>query len=155
LRATIQQSGRSDDVSVIGPVSPDALPDLYRAADVLVFPTVWPTEGFGMVAAEAMACGIPVVASRIAAIPEVVLDGRTGLLFTPGDAGDLAQKLATLLADRPLRLSLGRQGAVEAERYAWSHVSEALLDHAVRRADEGDRLTTDIEPGRSRDGSGP
>jgi glycosyltransferase involved in cell wall biosynthesis len=135
LRTTIQQSGRSDDVSVIGPVPPDALPDLYRAADVLVFPTVWPTEGFGMVAAEAMACGIPVVASQIAAIPEVVLDGQTGLLFAPGDAGDLAQKLLTLLADRPLRLSLGRQGAIEAERYDWSHVAEALLADAVRRAE--------------------
>jgi glycosyltransferase involved in cell wall biosynthesis len=58
----------------------------------LVFPSEW-YETFGRVAAEAFACGVPVIASRLGAIAEIVEDGSTGLHFTPGDPGDLAAKV--------------------------------------------------------------
>lgn len=74
----------------------------YNLADVFVFPTCYPSEGFGIVALEAMAAGTPVVASRIAAIPEVVKDGITGLLFEPGNPYELAQKVELILSDRTL-----------------------------------------------------
>jgi glycosyltransferase involved in cell wall biosynthesis len=134
VRAELERSPRRTDVSLLGPISEAALPNLYRSADVLVFPTVWPTEGFGMVAAEAMACAVPVVGSRIAAIPEVVADGRTGLLFDPGDAADLAATLECLLRDRSLRRSLGEAAARRAQAYRWSAIAEALLDDASAEA---------------------
>jgi glycosyltransferase involved in cell wall biosynthesis len=131
VREEVNRCDRRDEVTFLGPVSPDHLAGLYRSADVLVFPTVWPTEGFGMVAAEAMACAVPVVGSRIAAIPEVVLDGQTGLLFDPGDATDLAAAIERLLRDRTLRRSLGEEGPRRASAFTWSQVAMALLSEAV------------------------
>jgi starch synthase len=108
-------------------VPDDDLPDLYRAADVVVFPTVWRTEGFGLVAAEAMACGTAVVASRVGAIPEVVEDGVTGLLVTPDDEQDLARGISRVLSDEPLRRRLGEAGAARSQRFQWSTFADALL----------------------------
>jgi glycosyltransferase involved in cell wall biosynthesis len=120
VREVIADHGLEASVQIRGAVATAELPDLYRSADVVVFPTVWRTEGFGMVAAEAMACGVPVVASRIAAIPEVVDDGVTGLLFAPGDERELAAKLALLLANEPLRRSMGAAGVERARTFEWS-----------------------------------
>ncbi len=64
-----------------------------KSARLLIFPSEW-YETFGRVIAEAFACGVPVVASRLGAMRELVEDGRTGLHFTPGDAADLAAKIA-------------------------------------------------------------
>jgi glycosyltransferase involved in cell wall biosynthesis len=77
-----------------------------------------------------MACATPVVASRIAAIPEVVLDGGTGLLFEPGDASDLAAKLSTLLDDDELRSRLGAAGPGHVARFTWD-VMTAFVREAV------------------------
>ena len=79
-----------------------------------------------MVAAEAMACGVPVVASRIAAIPEVVLDGETGLLAEPGDPVDLASKLRILLQDPGQRRRLGIAGKLRDDPEAI--LADDLLD---------------------------
>jgi glycosyltransferase involved in cell wall biosynthesis len=130
VRDVLTRSKRSQDIRWLGPIAPGDLADVYRSADIVVFPTVWATEGFGMVAAEAMACAVPVIASRIGAIPEVVSDGHTGLLFAPGDATDLAEKIRLLLADPPRRIALGRRGAEVAAAYEWSHVASALLAQA-------------------------
>lgn len=97
-------------------------------AEIFVFPTVWGTEGFGMVAAEAMACGVPVVASRIAAIPEVVLDKETGLLVEPGDPVDLVSKLRLLLGDPSRCRSLGRAGIKHVKQYRWDRLAEELVE---------------------------
>jgi glycosyltransferase involved in cell wall biosynthesis len=81
-----------------------------------------------MVAAEAMACGVPVVASRIAAIPEVVLDEETGLLVEPGDPVDLASKLRLLLGDPARRRCLGRAGTKHVQQYRWDRLADGLLE---------------------------
>ena len=86
--------------------------DLLRAADILVLPSIH--EGFGLVLAEALASGVPVVASRIGPVPEIVRPGETGLLFEPMDSHGLTQAIATLLAD-PVRLEqMGRLGRDDA-----------------------------------------
>lgn len=126
-REIIRSLGVEDRVDIRGYVPHDELPRLYREADVFVFPTTYKAEGFGLVAAEAMACGTPVVASRVGAVPEVVLDGRTGLLFTAGDATDLAVKLSSLLNDQELRARLGAAGVQHVARYEWSAIARALL----------------------------
>ena len=82
------------------------VPDLLCAADVLLVPSRW-FEAFSLVLAEAAACGVPAVATRIGGIPEVVLDGETGLLVPPGDRPALQAAITRLLSDADLRARLG------------------------------------------------
>ena len=79
-----------------------------QGADCFVCPSLW-AEAAGLVNLEAMACGLPVVASRIGGIPELVRDEETGLLFTPGDHDELAQRLLDLLQDEQFRGVLGQR----------------------------------------------
>jgi glycosyltransferase involved in cell wall biosynthesis len=103
----------------VGWLSQAELPRQIRAADVLVMPTI-AQEGLGRTAVEAMACGRPVVASRIGGLPATVQDGATGLLFDPGDAADLARKLEAVLDDPDLRRRLGAAGRRRfEEHYSW------------------------------------
>lgn len=96
-------------VRLIGWQSQSELPAQIGDADLLVFPTI-AQEALGRTAVEAMAMGVPVVASRIGGLRSTVTDGETGLLFTPGDPTDLARKIEWLL-DRPEdRVRMGRNG---------------------------------------------
>ena len=81
---------------------------LYAGLDILAAPAV--DEPFGLTVAEAGSYGLPVVAARSGAFPELIEDGRTGLLFAPGDAGDLARDLERLVLDADLRRRLGAAG---------------------------------------------
>jgi glycosyltransferase involved in cell wall biosynthesis len=86
-------------------------------ADVKVLPSLW--EGFGLVLLEAMAVGKPVVASAVDAVPEVVVDGETGLLVPPGQAEPLASAVVRVLTDRDFADRLGRAGRERVrERFA-------------------------------------
>jgi glycosyltransferase involved in cell wall biosynthesis len=89
-----------------------------RRALALIVPSVW-FEPFGLVAIEAFAQGVPVIASRIGSLPEIVYPGRTGLLFEPGDAADLARKMRWALEhpDELRRMGRAARNAYE-ERYS-------------------------------------
>jgi glycosyltransferase involved in cell wall biosynthesis len=110
------------------------IPDVMNSLDILVVPSVRP-EPFGLVAAEAMACGKPVVVSNIGGLPEIVVDGVTGRLFDPGDPVTLSETLYTFIADPALRTRCGEAGRerVEAcftlDRYA-AAMTEALIQAA-------------------------
>jgi glycosyltransferase involved in cell wall biosynthesis len=93
---------------------PDRIAELHAALDVLVLPSVWP-EPFGLVLIEAMASGKPVIASRHGGPPEIVEEGVSGLLVTPGDVEALAEAMRSLLADRARRERMGRAARVRAE----------------------------------------
>ena len=84
------------------------IPDLLGAADVMAFPSLH--EGFGLALVEALACSLPVVASRIAPISEIVRDGQTGILIDPRSPGDLASGVATLVTDEGRRHRMGTEG---------------------------------------------
>lgn len=84
------------------------VPRLMNACDVIVNASRW--EPFGLVLVEAMLCGKPIVAPGVSGPNEIVLDGETGYLFTPNDAGELASWLGVLLGDERLRMQLGRAG---------------------------------------------
>lgn len=84
------------------------VPDLLGAADVMAFPSLH--EGFGLALVEALACALPVVASRITPISEIVRDGQTGLLIDPRSAEDLGSGLAVLLRDEGRRHRMGTAG---------------------------------------------
>lgn len=84
------------------------MPDLYRGADLCVFPSVW-QEPFGLGAVEAMSCGLPVVATKIGALPEIVDDGETGILVEPGDPKALAEAIARLIDDESQLRRMGER----------------------------------------------
>jgi glycosyltransferase involved in cell wall biosynthesis len=88
--------------------------DLTRDVDVFVLPSLW--EGFGLVLIEAMALGLPVVASRVGPIPEIVVDGDTGTLVPPGNASALAQAIREILESPDLAFAMGQRGRERVER---------------------------------------
>jgi D-inositol-3-phosphate glycosyltransferase len=124
LRARIASLGIGDLVSFVGPQRQESLRTHYVAADVTVLPSHY--ESFGMVALEAMACGSPVVASRVGGLTTTVRDGVTGFLVPEGDVSALAERLETLLADPDLRWRLGREGVRWAAQHRWPCVAEAI-----------------------------
>ena len=83
---------------------------VWRGSQIAVVPSTEP-ESFGMVAIEAMACGLPVLAAGHGGLLDIVLPEQTGLLFEPGNAAALADALARLAADPALRARLGAAGA--------------------------------------------
>jgi len=114
---------------------------LYSHAGVFVCPSVY--EPFGIINLEAMACERPVVASAVGGIPEVVVDGETGVLvpvalrtddpMLPVDPdafeADLAAAVNRLMADAPLRQRIGRAGRARAvERFSWSSIAEQTVE---------------------------
>jgi glycosyltransferase involved in cell wall biosynthesis len=112
-------------VRFTGTVPWETVAHFYAAADIFVFPSLF--EGFGMVLAEAMSFGVPIIASAAGAIPELVRDGENGLLVPPDDAGALAGAIAQLAADAPLRHRLGKSGRARAERLAsWEQSAHAI-----------------------------
>ncbi len=104
LRAAI----RHPNITVAGPVAYDDVGRVMRSFDLLVVPSLW-YENSPLVIQEAYALGIPVVASDLGALPEKVLDGRTGRLFPPGDAAGLADVLQQIMADRDILATWRRQ----------------------------------------------
>jgi alpha-maltose-1-phosphate synthase len=110
-----------------GPLRPDALAALYARASVFALPTL--REAFGLALVEAMCFGLPVIASRIEAIPEIVSDGETGVLVPPRDPAALAAALSSLLADPARARHLGAAGrARAAERFGWDRAVGRMLD---------------------------
>jgi glycosyltransferase involved in cell wall biosynthesis len=78
------------------------------ASDVFVMSSLW--EGFGLVFLEAMSAGVPVLATRVSGVPEVVVDGETGILVPPREERPLAEAMLRLARDPELRAALGRAG---------------------------------------------
>lgn len=103
LEAEARACGAADRVHFLGWRSD--VPRLLAGFDVLLVPSLW--EGFGLVVLEAMSRRVPVIASRVSALPEIVSDGETGLLVPPCDPDALAQALALLLSDYALRRHMG------------------------------------------------
>jgi glycosyltransferase involved in cell wall biosynthesis len=110
----------------LGFLPPDELAERYRRAAVVVCPSR--SEGFGVVCAEAMAHGKPVVATAVGGLQELVDHARTGLLVEPGDPAALRVAINVLLGDAELRRRLGRNARTEAAaRFGWEGVTEATL----------------------------
>jgi glycosyltransferase involved in cell wall biosynthesis len=117
--------GLGDVVALLGDLSRERLAEEYVNASVFCLPSV--QEGFGIVFLEAMAAERPVVACRIAAVPEVVLDGTTGLLIPPRDPAALAEALERLIREPALAKRLGQEGRRRALAFSPRHVAERFL----------------------------
>jgi glycosyltransferase involved in cell wall biosynthesis len=110
-----------------GTLGPHGLAALFARASVFALPSV--REAFGLAFVEAMAFGVPVVGTRIEAIPEIVVDGETGLLVPPRDPTALAGALAALLDDPARAARLGAAGrARAAERFGWDRAVARMLE---------------------------
>lgn len=122
LRALAERHGVADRVQLLGAVERRDVPALLRAADVVCC-TPW-YEPFGLVAVEAMACGVPVVASAVGGLAETVRDGTTGRLVPPRRPEAVAAAVRWVL-DRPDRAASMSAAAVRrAEGYGWDHVAQ-------------------------------
>ncbi len=132
IRALAVELGLGDAVVLPGRVEPSAW---LARADVFAHTARW--EGFGIVLLEAMLAGLPVVATRASAIPEIVVDGETGLLADPGDAAGVAAALDALLADPTRRRALGEAGRRRArEEFSVSRMTDrtlAVYERILRR----------------------
>jgi len=113
-------------VTFQGAQNQDTLVYYYAAADVVVVPSHY--ESFGMVALEAMACGTPVIASKVGGLAFSVQDGQTGFLVPDRDVDALAARLRQVLADDDMRRCLGRQAAEWARGYGWPTIATQILD---------------------------
>jgi glycosyltransferase involved in cell wall biosynthesis len=112
LEAEIGRLGIGDRVRLLG--ERRDIPELLGAADVFVLPSR--SEGLPVSVLEAMVAGLPVVASRVGGVPELVAEGETGLLVAPGNSDELAAALKRVLADRELRRRLGTAGRARVEQ---------------------------------------
>lgn len=120
-------------IHILGYVPNDQVPELLAAADLFLMPTLR-DEGFPMTIPEAMACGLPVVASRVGGVPSAVDEGTTGLMVPMGDVAALAQAIERLLCDQSLRASFAaaaRHTAVT--RFSREHMAEAT-EQVLRKA---------------------
>ncbi|RJQ65626.1 MAG: glycosyltransferase family 1 protein [Desulfobacteraceae bacterium] len=126
LIALAAQLGLADAVRFVGRVEQQDLPPYYSAADLLAFPSDY--ESFGLVVLEALACGIPVVATPVGAVESIIQDGVNGILIGSADDGAVAEGIARILAQPPERRPGNRQIRATAEAYGWQRVAAAVGD---------------------------
>lgn len=129
IKLTIAGDGPLRDrvPGALGFVPHDELGPLYDRAAVVAVPSH--REGFGVVCAEAMAHGRPVVAGAVGGLLDLVVDGQTGLLVPPRDVAALREALRRLLDDEPLRRRLGENARARArEKLSWERVTDLTLD---------------------------
>jgi glycosyltransferase involved in cell wall biosynthesis len=122
--AKIRDEGLDKDVILTGYVEPDDLRAIYAGSEAFVYPSLY--EGFGIPILEAMAIGVPVVASNRASIPEV--SGDAALLFDPGNPEELSRCLLRILKDPAMAASMRAKGKARVAGFSWRASARRLLD---------------------------
>ena len=120
-----KKEGIEKHVVFHGWVDQSKLSSYYKSADICVFPSRH--EGFGLVVLEAMASGIPVIASDIPSFQEIISDGYDGKLFKSEDADDLSKEIIALYQDPHLRKKLSRNAFEKAKRYSWENIADKYI----------------------------
>jgi L-malate glycosyltransferase len=136
LERLAKRLGLADRVEFAGEVAHEDVTKVLARMDLFAMPSTW--EGFGVAALEASAMELPVVASNIHGIPDVVEDGVTGILVPPKDVGALSQAIVRLLRDGDDRRRIGHAGReMVASRYSWAdnvRQMEALYENLLGRS---------------------
>jgi glycosyltransferase involved in cell wall biosynthesis len=125
IRQIVQRGGISRNVTILGPKFGGALADAYADADVFVAPSLY--ETFGITILEAMAVGLPVVATAVGGIPELVRDMVNGILVQRSDHEKLAEAIIKLLSNRELATRISQSNIAKARSYSWERIATAVL----------------------------
>jgi len=120
----VEECGLEGDVIFPGYVEEEDLPSLYSAAELFVYPSLY--EGFGLPPLEAMACGVPVVASEAPPLPEIL--GDAALFFSPYDEEGMASAIERALLDDGLRRKLREKGFARSSLFSWDKSARKLLE---------------------------
>jgi D-inositol-3-phosphate glycosyltransferase len=126
LRVAARRLGVSDRLRFMQPVDHSELPELYRAADVVIVPSA--SESFGLVALEASACGTPVVATAVGGLRTIVRDGESGYLVPSRDGQSFAMAISRVLADPGAQHRLGANAVRLAHRFPWARTTDGILE---------------------------
>ena len=127
LKRMAMNLGVDDDVIFISKSIPNTeMPRVYTECDIYVQPSV--IEPFGIAVLEAMACGKPVIGTRIGGMLDTIVDGKTGFLVPPADASALSKAILKLVEDRTLLKEMGENAREEALRYDWNVIAKRYLD---------------------------
>ena len=123
LLRTIINLNLKDKVILPGFVKDDDLPYIYNGASVFVYPSLF--EGFGLPPLEAASCGVPVIASNLSSLPEVM--GKAALLVNPSSEEDIARALRQLILRPKLAQSLAKRGLLQAKKFSWIKTAQETL----------------------------
>jgi D-inositol-3-phosphate glycosyltransferase len=126
LQELARELGVQNCVHFLGSRRQRELPTYYAASDVVVMPSY--SESFGMVALEAMACGRPVIASRVGGLAYLVQDGVTGFHVQEGNANEMAERLMEVLSSDTLLEQMGIAARREAEKYSWEKIASEVVN---------------------------
>lgn len=121
-KAYIQAQGLENHISYLGKPNKEDLPEIYNAADMLIAPSLH--EGFGMTLLEAMACGTPVITSKVSAMPEVV--GDAGVLVEPTNPQSIADAISDLYHNCEYYEQLVKKGQLRAKLFTWEKTAEQI-----------------------------
>jgi len=124
LQRLVHQHRMEANVAFVGSMDQQRLALFYAAADVCAVPSL--TESFGLVALEAMACGTPVVGTRVGGLQTLIEHGESGLLVPAGDDQALAESMAKVLTDHRLRMHLAHGARDRAEHFSWRSVGDRV-----------------------------
>jgi len=136
LKRLTGELGINDTVTFLGAQRQDLLPFYYSAAEACVLPSRY--ESFGMVALEAMACGTPVIASKVGGLTSLIQDERSGFVVPEGNERALAERIRLLLDNPALRKTLGWHARERSIQYGWNIIADRIL--ALYLALSGDRM---------------
>ncbi|MBZ0299779.1 MAG: glycosyltransferase family 1 protein [Anaerolineae bacterium] len=135
LRPELEKTFAGQPVQWMGYLQGEALSQAYASADVFVFPSA--LESFGLVVVEAMAAGLPVVASRVGGVMDVIAEGETGYTFAPGDVAGLVSGIRQIAQDQTRMASMRRTARAFAETQTWPAMMDEVIAHYARLAAKG------------------
>jgi glycosyltransferase involved in cell wall biosynthesis len=127
------------NVTFVGEVPPERVSDYLQRAQIFVLPSA--SEGSPNVVLEAMAHGVPIIATRVGGVPDLISHGETGFLIQPGDFGEIAHYIKKLAGDEQLRAELAKNCLKVIKRYSWDRIMP-LYESELRRAVANHRFRT-------------
>jgi glycosyltransferase involved in cell wall biosynthesis len=130
LRADLEAHFVGTNTNFLGYLKGEELSQAYASADIFVFPSA--LESFGLVVVEAMAAGLPVVASRVGGVCDVVEEGRTGYTFNVGDVDALVEGVRRIASDRDRMAQMGRDARAFAETQTWPAIMDEVVELYAR-----------------------